>query len=690
VDYKIQLPHPAIDMNLLPEAQENPDEQTTLNKVFTKALALWECLNKQRSTLEIGWDQARDQYNMAEDLALDENRSKSVALREKRRPLSEMEPERASLVLPLCYEAERMMEANLYRVMRGYGDQYCEFAGREKNDRRGAEAAEEFLNYQFHYEMPTPHIVADFINFALVEGTGIIAQTWDPKLNQRVMEAVNPRLIWVESVPYMERARVAAWRRYIPFGEIKRLVQMGSLVASPADLETAGRSGDQSVPSYVDALPSIFKAGTGQGQLDDYRLCTLDIIMESYPKRWVYVLNKVLVVAVTPWLLPEDAALGMPAGKLPFTLYSPNRQPGNIWGDSFIARMAPSQDMAASIFALLSANVQNNALGIPVTNNPDLSGKPMRSGFWHYSPDPAGVQMLQFPDMAGNLIQVVEYIRNKIIDQISGVTQTLRGQAGGANATATATRDLLNQASTRLSEMEDLGIFAMQDIFGKALLLNQKYLAPTEVMRVTGNDAVWRPGMDENDTKPMSGQSLVGVVGKDFIPAGLPIQGGKHRAIFEALNDAAVVVQTGGNAQPLMKRYIKTKYGKLIDVDEMYPQNGIGNDPMQENANIKMGMPVSLDPDDNDVWHAQVHQMMPQDQEFLLLCQQNPRLWMQANAHLAEHMARMQAKAAEMGGAMPGMGLGAGSGTSGSGKSTPQARPKSTGELQAQMMEPQQ
>lgn len=684
MDYKIQLPHPAIDMDLFPEAQQHPDEQAAMSAAFKKAYSIWDSLNRQRASLETGWDQARDQYNMAEDLALDENRAKSVALREKRRPLSEMEPERASLVLPLCYEAERMMEANLYRVMRGYGDQYCEFAGREKNDRPGAEAAEEYLNYQFHYELPTPHIVADFINHALVEGTGVIAQTWDPVLNQRVMEAVNPRLIWIESVPYMDRARVAAWRRYIPLGEIRRLAAEGKLAISPADLETAGRAGDNVIPAYVDSLPSVFRSATSGGELDDYRLCTLDIVMESFPKRWVYILNKCLVVAITPWLLPEDPNLGMPAGKIPFTLYSPNRQPGSIWGDSFISRMSPSQDMAASIFALLAANVQNNALGIPVTNNPDLSGKPMRSGFWHYSPDPAAVQMIQFPDMSANMIQVVEYIRNRITDQISGVTQTLRGQAAGANATATGTRDLLNQASTRLSEMEDLGVFAMQDVFGKALLLNQKYLAPTEVMRVTGSNAVWRPGMPEDGVQPMSGAAMVGVVGKDFIPAGLPIQGGKHRAIFEALNDAAVVVQTGGNPQPLMKRYIKTKYGKIVDVDEMYPQNGIGNDPMQENANIKMGQSISLDPDDNDVWHAQVHQMLAMDQEFLAMCQMNPRLWMQANAHLAEHMARMQAKAAEMGGAAPGMGFGAGTGTSGSNTSTPKARPKPKAELESQ------
>ena len=155
-----------------------------------------------------------------------------------------------------------------------------------------------------------------------------------------------------------------------------------------------------------------------------------------------------------------------------------------------------------------------------------------------------------------------------------------------------------------------------------------------------------------------SGADLHGATGKDLVPSGF--LGGKSQLTFETLNEAAVVMQTGGNPQELMKMYFTSKYGRILDIDTMYPQNGIGNDPMQENANIKLGLPVSIDPDDMDQWHLQVHSTLEADPEWIALVRQNPQVELQRQAHMQQHISRLIQLQAELAGAAQGMGGGIG------------------------------
>jgi hypothetical protein len=256
--------------------------------------------------------------------------------------------------------------------------------------------------------------------------------------------------------------------------------------------------------------------------------------------------------------------------------------------------------------------------------------------------------------------------------------------------TATATRDLMNEAATRISQSIDLGVHTMQEVYTAAILLNQRYLQDHQAVQVVGqgpNLAVWRPGANTaEEPRGANGADLGGVVGKDLVPSGYTGSGSKYQLTQEALNEAAVIMQTGGNPVPLVRRYIEIKYGRTIDVDEIYPQNGVGNDPMQENQIIAQGGQIRRDPDDNDAWHMQVHSQAFRDPQFVAMSQQMPQIAMALQMHMQEHMGNLQQQAAMMA-SVPngGGGVGGGSGVSGMNKENPRAKPKSDDDREAQM-----
>ena len=634
-------------------------------------------LKSIRNPKEEDWDTAREYFEMLQEQSFDDNRRKSVNLRDRRHPTDEYDPERAAMILPLCHEAERLMEANLYRVLRGQGSDYVEILGWEKNDFPPAENATSLINYQQHYEIPTPELISDFINGSLIEGTGVMVQVWDEISNTRKMIVPDRRMIWFDQKSHVEECRTIVWRRHVSLGDLTRLRAAGAINYDDDSIKSVmgTRIGEED-DEYRDGEKNFkFNFDFENHNTDKinplYREMTLDIVMDTEPWRWVYVVNERLVVAVTQPSIPASPQAHGGA-RFPITTFTPFRRKGEIDGDSMTLRLVDSQDFANSMIALLGQNIKNNVLGVPVTNQADMEGAQLEAGVWHYAPDPRGVSLLQFPNVVDPVINATEYVRGRIADPTAGMTPALRGQAAFSGMTATATRDLLNESQTRLSEAMDLGVYAMQSVYTIALILNQLYMQPNDAVRVLGDGELWRP---------MSGADLHGATGKDLVPSGF--LGGKSQLTFETLNEAAVVMQTGGNPQDLMKMYFKSKYGRILDVDAIYPQNGIGNDPMQENANMKLGLPVSIDPDDMDQWHLQVHSTLQKDPEWLALVRQNPQVELQRQAHMQQHISRLIQLQAELGGAQ--VGLGGGIGAAGSNLQANGPKRATDGQREAQM-----
>ncbi len=686
----------AFNLELMPELNDPAQRtsgmplQKTLKQIFAATTEFHKFLKDLRNPLEDDWIASRSYYDMADELAQDSQRKKSINAHEKRRPNAELKPERNALVLPLVYEAVKLLEANLYGTMRGSGSEYCEILGTERADFQAARVAQAILNYQQHYEIPTPDLISDLINGALIEGTGVFVQEWQN--GKRIVHVPERTDIWWDSAAHIKDCRMIIWRKRVSYGELLEQRARGDIYFSDSDMLAARNNRvDQSGKSGVNDDSNNrrkFSLNLTKEKMKKvsprHEILTLDIAMDTQPDRWIYIVNETLVVSVTQPSIP-DGQHG--ESRFPVTAFAPVRKKGMIDGDSIANRMMNSQDMANSVFAMLTENMKRNALGVPVTDDPNMEGEELIAGKWHYSSDPKGVTNLQFPDISGQCISVTEYIRNRINDPLSGATDSLRGQATFSGQTATGTRDLLQQSATRISEMQDMGVTAIQDFYTVGLILNQLYLDGSMGVRITGEDGqgvIWQPG-NSDQGRPVEREDLYGVAGKDLVPSGYTGAGSKYMITQEALNEAAVVGQVGGNPQPLVERYLKAKYGRSVDMEKVFPANGIGHDPMQENRNLMQGMPIRRDPDDLDQWHMQAHQGVMADPQFQELMQNNPQIYMALEAHAQEHMMALQQYAQQMAGTNIGGGLGGGIGPAGgSTANVGNARPKQQSELENQ------
>ena len=686
---------PAFDANLMPDWDGEFQTFAPFMKHMTvesQDTHTW--LKSIRQPKEKLWKERRQYYDMAEELAFDRNRKKSINKVSKFRPDAELNPERMAMVLPLIFEATQLLYARIYMAMLGTGDGFVELLGRERNDIQGAKNLEKFMNFQQSHEIPTEEVLADYVLDGFIYGTGVMFQDWDAVENQRKMRSISRLDIWWDLAQWFDEIKVMRIRREASIGELEDLRNAGRLWFSNEDLKAASDGQHieherETVSSQTDADPRANARAQRNIKLDQinrrYRKVFLDIQMDTEPWRWVYVVNESLIVGVVPPLIPEDEERGVKA-RFPVSIFSPIRRIRDLDGDSFVGRALDSQDIINATLELLMSNIKANSLGIGITNDESLQDKPLRAGFWHYSSDPKATQIINFPDISASTLGVIDWFTSRVIDRITGTNDITRGRAQFSGQTATATRDLLQQATTRLTPMERRALKSMQDIYSVAIALNRMYLAPHKFIRVVGGKALQHLSAGAPEGVGLEGADFLGLAGQDLVPTGFP--GSASAITQETLNEAAVVAQTGGDPRPLMREYIKTRWKGRINVDEIYPENGIGNDPVQENENLLNGIPPTRDPDDVDSWHLQVHQSLETDKRYLEAVQANPMLEVIRQQHMQVHSQAMQQQAALFAGIAPGShggGFGNGVGTSGLSTSMLGARPKPDRERESQV-----
>jgi len=653
-------------------------------------------LKDLRQPKEEEWAQAQAYYDNARELAEDGNRTKSVNYTSQfDDPNAEMGVDRLNLLLPQVYEAVQFIGAHLYTRMRGNGPTFVEVIGREKNDIDDATRNEEFLNYQYSNEIPTIDVISDYIHNALVLGTGIRMQTWDAANNMRREEVLDNYDVWWDEAKYQSDIKVVCVRREISVGDLYKMRdgEQSTVWFSDSDMTATAalridhfRRTDGYTSGNVPFNTIREKMSTKQAGVDGkYQRVYLDIMMHTEPEpRWVLVVNEQLVIGVWQPQIFDDPSRQI-KHTFPITTFAPVRKTGEIHGDSFVSRMLGSQDMCNSLLELLTVNIKSAVLGIGITGDEELAGQEIVAGQWHHSHRPEGTQILHPAVNATQLLEVIDWLTSRATDKISGLTPEVRGQAQFSGMPATAIRDLMQQGATRLSPIEDRALTSMQSSFKIALTLNKLYLQPHDFFRVVGEEGMpLNASMgDGQQSRPIEAKDFTGTAGVDLVPTGFP--GSNTSATQEALNEAAVVQQMNGDGVPLMRLYFENKYKGRLDVNEIFPQNSIGNDPFQENENIINGVPVSRDPDDNDARHYQVHLSMFEDPRVMQMIQQNPLLGMVAQTHVQAHIQFMMQNAALMAGSQPQAGGGGGSGASGINMNMPTATPKSDADRESQM-----
>jgi len=681
---------PAFKEELIPELEDEGTIQKALQAVYEDYDGTLEWLKRIRRVKENDWALSMEYYDMVAELAYDEERRKSVQLSDKFKDLDEMEPERMALVLPFAYESVQLIGAHLYNTMRGRGPEYCEINGREKNDIEGAKRTEAFLNYQYSHEIPTSDVVSDYILDALKLGTGVKFHTWDTTRNRRREEILPRWNIWWDKASSMQDCKVVCVRREVSVGELYKLRNdpESPIWFESKDIETAlAKVVNHCKPrvhqNEQDKEPTERETHTKENRVNPkYQRVWLDIMMHTEPNRWVYVVNESLVVGVTTPEIPDIPELDIES-RFPISIFSPIRKRGDIDGDSFVVRILDVQDMSNAALALLIENLKSASVGVGLTSDDSLAGTKIRAGYWHQSMSPEKGNIMYPAANTQQILGLIDWLTSRVTDRVTGTTPEFRGQARYSGMPATAIRDLLEQGTSRMSPMEDRALFAMQDGYSVAITLNRLYLQPHKYFRVVGEQAVLPGRAPQGDPRGINASDIIGASGKDLVPTGFP--GASSTIAQETLNEAAVIMQTGGNPRPLMREYVKVKYRGVINPDDVFPENGIGNDPIQENENLLAGMPISRDPDDIDPHHIQIHMMLQQDARFVQAAQMNPVLMVAWQSHMQQHMQAMQQQGLTMGGAPMQQGMGSGVGTSGLSTNMMGADPKMGGEIEAQM-----
>jgi len=634
-----------------------------------------EYMKKDRAMLEDRWKLCREYYNMDAKLKQDKERLASIFAHTEQVTDRELDLERSSLVHPIIFEAVQQQQARLVDQIFGSGPKYVEVLGRERNDVKAAEIYEEIANYQQEWQIPTEDIADDLVNGGLVEGTGLVARQWDFKRNCPDDECLNVLDYWFDPQgPYHHRDRWNVWRRYVTLGEMLMLRQSGFFDFDDKDMEGAlSRTVDTRARDYTKGEPRVSpKRNMSMTPLDlqsnrHHELVVLDIFMQQEGvERWVYRANK-LIVGIHENPVPKEEGIF----RFPVAIYTPIRKKNAKYGDSAVYRMLDSQDIVNSISYMMMGNLARSALGLtfgdPQAYEGDDAPKP---GIVNPMRDPKNsLFTIDFPDVSNNAIQAMSFVKHEVSDMISGMSEPVRGQQTSANQTASSVNQMLEQSNYRMKSMARRGKKFRREYDSIGLLLNQKFLAQTTAYRLNMEDGAWRP-VDGND--------LFGVAGKDLIPTGFPVEGSNAFFTQQALNEVAVVQQTGGDPAPFMRKYFELKYGGMMDVDNIYPQTGqVGQDPQQENELMAQGMPVKVDPSDDDFRHLFEHQNMIL---FMIQNQADPQIVNIMMQHFSQHQSRY----AQMNPEGQGGGGGGGVGTSGLNTQMPSPDPKEDGEIEAQ------
>jgi hypothetical protein len=678
----------AFDVTLMPEwkSQQADDLPKACEKVADscKDLHSWLKNVRRMGNREKGWADCQAYYDMLNGLSYDEMRRKSVDLLTKTRPDAELNPERQALVLPVIFEAVQIIGSTLFQTFRGTGTDHCELIGQEKNDIPEAIRVEQFMNYQYSHEIPTSDLFSDIVLDALITGCGVWLQTWDMNRNLRRCKVLDRADVWWDPADVLDEARAVVVRREISLAEAMRERAAGRWLFTdeavdglPDVLEhrvqsTLYDTGDYGrQPSRSMARSAERQKGANVNPL--YKKLTLDIVMDTEPWRICYILNEKLLVGVSKPLIFADQQREIQA-RFPVSVFAPIRRAREIDGDSFVSRALDCQDMCNALLNMIPNSIKSSTQGFGITSNYELMGQPIELGKWHVSNNPQGDQVVYGKDASSQILSVVDWYTNRVGDRISGVTSGSRGEMQYAGMPATAVRDLIQQGGKRTSPQEIRAVDCKQDIDSVGITLNKLYLAPHSVFRVTGEDGIPRP-MDSSD--------IQGVTGKDLVPTGFP--GSMAADAQSALNEAAVLMQVGRDPAPILKLYFKNKYKGRINVDQIFPEDGVGHDPVQENMNMMNGMPVSRDPDDIDQYHVSVHMQMANDKNFMKAAQQNPQILMVLQNHIQEHMTNIQRVASLAAGVAPAQGMGSGSGASGQNTNPIEAQAKTDQEREKQM-----
>jgi hypothetical protein len=302
---------------------------------------------------------------------------------------------------------------------------------------------------------------------------------------------------------------------------------------------------------------------------------------------------------------------------------------------------------------MLPKSIMASTVGYGITSNFELMGQNIEIGKWHHSTNPQGDQVIYGKDASAQILNVVDWYTNRTTDRISGVSPGMRGEMQYSGMPATAVRDLIAQGGTRMSPQEIRAVDSKQDIDTVGITLNKLYLAPHSTFRISGEDGIARP-MDAGD--------IQGVSGKDLIPTGFP--GSSGDLAQKAMAFAGVLMQAGRDPALLLKFALKMEFKGRINVDQIFPEDGVGNDPMQENMNIMQGKPVVRDPDDLDQNHMAIHMQLAQDKNFNKAVKMNPMLMIVLQNHMQEHMAGVN-RLASMQAGVPAPQNGGGSGPAG-------------------------
>jgi hypothetical protein len=671
-----QVP-PAFTPELMPEwnHQEGMSFFDGMSEIEQYTESVHSYLDQERKPLEGRWKLCREYYDMDARLKQDKERLASIYAATEQVQDKELDLNRASLVHPIVYEAVQQQQSRLVGQLFGSGPRYIEMLGRQSNDIEGAKIYEEIANYQQEWQIPTLDIGDDVVNSGLVEGTGITCRQWDFQRNCPKDECINLLDYWFDPQgSYQHDDRWNVWRRYVTLGEMLTLRQQGQVYFTDEDMKSAlmttsdvrGRDyikDKQIITTYKDDSNKPLEQQSSRW----HEVISLDIFMQREGvERWVYRANK-LIVAVTPNPVPSEDGIY----RFPSAVYTPVRKKGSKYGDSVVYRMLDSQDMVNSLSYMMMSSMARTSLGMwfgdPRMYQGDDSPKP---GVVNKMSDPKNnLIAIDMPDTSAAAIQAMTYVKREVADNISGVSEPTRGQQTSANQTASSVDMMLEQSSYRMRSMGERGKIYRKDYDSIGLLLNQRYLAPTTAFRITDQQGAWRP---------VEGADLHGVAGKDIMPTGFPIDGSNAQFTQQALNEVAVIQQTGGNPTEMMRKYLEIKYGGFIDVNEIYPELGKpGNDPRQENEMMAQGMPVMVDVNDDDLSHLMEHQPM------ILMMQQNgapPQLVQGMMAHFQSHLSRYQQIQADNTPAG-----GGGSGTSGLNTQMPGPDPKQPGEIEAQM-----
>lgn len=666
-------PPPGFDFELIQEAEVLQDGtpepfDRVGHKLLSHYKSVFRFMDTYRQNYETKWRLCRSYYNMAEAGKYDKDRLASIF--EKRpsndntRPL-EFDPERWGINMPIIFEAVQQLQSRLFSFMFGEGPEYVEIQGREKNDVPQAQVYEDIVNYQLGYLNKTTEVGMDWINTALVEGTGILVKTWDFQKNCPKDDVVDPLDYWMDPM-HGDMQRWNMWRRRITLGDLRRLRGMGMVWFSDDDMEKALSS---SITDRWSDQENIFRP-VGRTEPTDtefgenYRMATVDILMETEPFRWVYVVNESLVISVQKNPIPPDEN---GCYRMPGVLYTPRRMTGSAYGDSIAGRMLDVQDLANSIMYLTNKNFAANALGLTIMS-PEVESESdtIEAGVPLIHRDPRNaVHKIEMPSVTPEAINFIEYLKTAVADNTSGVTPSLRGLSQGANQTATGTQTLVSEAEARLDQSQKNGLSSMREYHTLHLLLNQTYLAPESAFQITGQEGMIRP---------VEGADLFAVVGRDIMPTGFPASGTKTYWMQQGPAIAAFITQMGGNAQPVAEQVLRA-VGLGARAEEVFPQAGkVGHDPRQENQLMVQGQPIPTDPQDDDIRHFVEHMTLLMDPNLQAYLSQQPggsTILFQIEQHIAHHISRLEQSGFDVNQLMKGDGFGKGNGSSGLGLALP-------------------